>query len=151
MAFPAFGSFKAAQFDLSRSGLAATGAAMPVTLGPGRARVHVGAHRSDYRAPSHSTTMAARSHGGSRPRYQPRPRAGTSDLRPMVDYSAAELLAQLNRAYARRPILTVVLGILFGIALVKGITLGSGWGATWRPPGSPTSCEDEPLPWWREP
>jgi hypothetical protein len=51
-------------------------------------------------------------------------------MRPMLDSSASELLAQLNRAYARRPILTVVLGILFGIALVKGIAMGSGWGAT---------------------
>jgi hypothetical protein len=131
MAFPAFGNFMAARFDLSRSGLAATtGATTPMTLGPGRARVHVAAHQSEYRASSPALSVSARASGWGRPRYQPRPQAGPPSMRPMADSSAAELLAQLNRAYARRPILTVVLGILFGIALVKGIALGSGWGAT---------------------
>jgi hypothetical protein len=129
VAFQAFRNLKTARFDLSRSGLAAsTGATAPVALGLGRACVHVGPHRSHYRTPLMVDGESGPA-GARRSRHRHQGRGGTLDVRPMVDSSAAEVLARLNRAYIRRPVLTFALGMLCTLALTQGIALGSGVGA----------------------
>jgi hypothetical protein len=49
---------------------------------------------------------------------------------PFTDSTAADLLDRLNRAYRRPAVLSCLLGVSLAAALVTGVSLGSGWGAT---------------------
>jgi hypothetical protein len=49
---------------------------------------------------------------------------------PFTSSSAAELLDRLNRAYRRPAVLSCLLGVSLAAALVTGVSLGSGLGAT---------------------
>jgi hypothetical protein len=48
----------------------------------------------------------------------------------MIDSTAGELLARLNRAYVRPPLLTGFIGAASSAALATGAALGAGWEAT---------------------
>jgi hypothetical protein len=58
-------------------------------------------------------------------------RALASPIAPehLEEASPGELMDSLNRAYARTPVLTLLLGVAFAVALVAGISFGSSWGA----------------------
>ncbi len=47
----------------------------------------------------------------------------------MLDSSADALLRALNRAYTRRPVLAIVLGGIFGLALIEGLAFGASTAA----------------------
>ncbi len=90
-----------------------TGAA----LGPRRASVYVERDGAQYRA---ATPIGAHRHEQHRP-----PEADA-----MLDSTPDALLRALNRAYTRRPMLAIVLGGIFGLALVEGLLLGASVAAT---------------------
>ncbi|MGH7392844.1 MAG: hypothetical protein ACREM3_25830, partial [Candidatus Rokuibacteriota bacterium] len=70
-------------------------------------------------------------HGPSpRPRQRPARQVPAAAPQVMLDSSADAMLRALNRAYARRPVLAIVLAVVFGLALVEGLAFGAPASAT---------------------
>lgn len=111
-----------------------SGISARISLGPSGTQVRVKRGRPYYR------TVRVGPHTGavSASRTAHRPGAGGPESatysaggRPaMMDSSANELLARLNRAYVRPPLLTGFIGAASSAALATGAALGAGWAAT---------------------
>jgi hypothetical protein len=89
---------------------------------PRTARQGASAHTTPATPTSITTRVTLGPHGVGYARAQ-RPA-------PFTDSSAAELLDRLNRAYRRPAVLSALLGVSLAAALLTGMSLGSGWGAT---------------------
>lgn len=112
------------------SGISTTGVVTQAVLGPQRAAVHVGRSGPLYRASAHPSGVARRGGAAAHSRRAPVHRPAQAEHAAMLDSTADALLRSLNRAYTRRPLLAIVLGVISGLALVEGLMVGASVTAT---------------------
>lgn len=112
------------------SGISATGVVTRAALGPQRAAVHVGRSGPLYRASARSSTATPRGGTTTRPRWESAHRPVQAETVAMLDSTADALLRALNRAYTRRPLLAITLGVISALALVEALIVGASVTAT---------------------